>query len=97
MTTTMSNVIVNAAGSSTVAKINSVVIANTGSATITSNVEINRSNTGYAIASNISIPGYSTMVISGKDTAIYLEEGDVLRANVSANAAVLTSSYEIIS
>jgi hypothetical protein len=97
LTTVMSNVIVNSANSSTVAKVNSVVIANSGAATITANVEINRSSTGYAIASNLTIPAYSTMVVSGKDTAIYLEEGDILRGNVSANTAVLTSSYEIIS
>lgn len=97
LTTVMSNVVVNSSNSNTVAKINSVVIANTGSATITANVEINRTNTGYAVAGNLSIPAYSTMVVSGKDTAIYLEEGDLLRANVSANTAVLTSSYEIIS
>lgn len=98
VTSVMSNVIVNAVSSSTVAKINSIVIANYSASSITSNVDLYRSATSYLIAGNLLVPAYSTMVVSGKDTAIYLEEGDVLRANASANvAATLTSSYEIIS
>ena len=58
---------------------------------------INRSSTIYYIGGNVSIPAYSTLVVLAKDTSIYLEEGDVLQANVSANTTVnLTSSYELI-
>ena len=45
---------------------------------------------------NVSIPANSTMVVSGKDTAFYLEEGDGLRTTTS-NTAHVISSYEIIS
>ena len=98
VTTVTSNVLVNAVSSSTVVKINSVVLTNYGSNTVTGNVDFYRSSTSYPIAGNLLIPANSTMVVSGKDTAIYLEEGDVLRASANANVAVtLTSSYEVIS
>jgi hypothetical protein len=98
VTTVPSNVIVNTSNSSTVVKINSVVFTNYSGGSVVGWVDLYRSNTSYAIAGNITIPANSTMVVTGKDTAIYLEEGDVLRSNASANvAATLTSSYEIIS
>lgn len=98
VTTVLSNVIVNAVNSSTVVKINSIVIANRSTGTIVSNVDLYRDGESYTIAGAIAVPANSTMVITGKDTAIYLEEGDILRSNASANvAATLTSSYEIIS
>jgi hypothetical protein len=38
------------------------------------------------------------LVLLGKDTSFYLEEGDVIQANTSANASVtFAGSYEIIS
>lgn len=98
LTTATANVITNSSGSSTVDKLNSVVLANYSSSAVTSNVMINRSSTLYYIGGTVSIPANSTLVLVGKDTSLYLEEGDVLQANVSANSAVsITASYELIS
>ena len=95
--TNTSNIIVNSASSSTVDKINYISVANYTSSTVSTNVMINRSSTIYYLAGAITVPAYSTLVVSAKDTAIYLEEGDILQANVSANlSASITASYEII-
>ena len=45
---------------------------------------------------NVVVPANSTMIVSGKDTSFYLEEGDGLRVATSANTNVI-SSYEVIS
>jgi hypothetical protein len=94
----MSNVVVNAVNSSTVVKINSLVVANYSASTIGTYVDIYRSGAVLTLlAGNISIPAYSTMVVVAKDMAVYLEENDSIRANTTANsAAYITSSYEII-
>ena len=98
LTTVTSNVITNSSGSNTVDKLNDVILCNYSGSTVTANVMINRSATVYYIGGTVAIPANSTLILLGKDTSLYLEEGDVLQANVSANtSAYFTSSYEIIS
>lgn len=98
VTTVTSNVIVNAVGSNSVYKINTIMVANYSSSSVTSNVFLNRSGTPYYISGAITVPAYSTLVNSSKDSAFYIVEGDYIQASVSANnAAHLTISYEIIS
>ena len=98
LTTTTSNVITNAAASGTVIKLNDVMLTNRTTSNVYANVFVTRSSTDYFQLGNVAIPAQSTMVVVGKDTQFYLEEGDVLRCNVSANTAVtVTASYEIIS
>jgi hypothetical protein len=98
LTTVTGNVITNASGSSTVDKLNNILLSNYTGSPVTANIMINRSSTLYYLGGNVSIPGNSTLVLLGKDTSIYLEEGDVLQANVSANTSVsISASYEIIS
>ena len=85
------------AGSNTVVKLNDIILSNYTANSITANVMFNRSSTAYYIAGNISVPAFSSLVVIGKDSPIYLEESDVLQANVSAYASVhITSSYEVI-
>jgi hypothetical protein len=96
-TTTLSNVVINAAGSSTAVKINSMLIANYGATAVGAYVDVYRAGTGYLVAGNVSVPAYSTMVVVAKDAAIYLEEGDSIRANCNAaNTGTITCSYDII-
>jgi hypothetical protein len=98
LSTTMANVIINLASSSTVVKINDVILTNYGSSNIAANVLINRSSTNYWIGANIVVPGYSTLVLIGKDSFLYLEEGDLLQANTASNNSMTClSAYEIIS
>lgn len=98
LSTVTGNILTNASSSNTVDKINTVVLSNYTATTVTANVLINRNSVGYFLAGNVSIPANSTLALVGKDTPIYLEEGDVLQANVSANSSVsMTVSYELMS
>jgi hypothetical protein len=94
--TTPANVVSNAAGSNTLVKISTLTLANFSTTSITANAEIFRSGTSYYILSNISLPNNTSIAVSGKDTAFYLEEGDGLRIVSSANLSI-TAAYEIIS
>lgn len=98
LTTVTANVITNSSSSGTVDKLNSIVLSNYSSSAVSANVMINRSATVYYIGGTVSIPANSTLVLLGKDTSLYLEEGDVLQANVSANTSVsMSASYELMS
>lgn len=98
LTTVTSNVITNSSGSNTVDKLNNIVLSNYTSSAVTANVMINRSATTYYIGGTVSIPANSTLILLGKDTSLYLEEGDVLQANVSANTSIsISASYELMS
>lgn len=98
LTTVTSNVITNSSGSNTVDKLNNIVLSNYTSSAVTANVMINRSATTYYVGGTVSIPANSTLILLGKDTSLYLEEGDVLQANVSANTSVsISASYELMS
>lgn len=98
LTTATANVITNSSGSSTVVKVNTVSLANYTNALVYGSAFINRGATVFYLNANTAIPAYSTLMVTAKDNCFYLEEGDVLQANVSANSAVsISSSYEIIS
>ena len=98
LTTVSANLVANASGSNTLVKINQVTVSNTTGTAASVYLSILRSSVNYAIASNVSVPGASSLSVVGKDTMLYLEEGDALQANASANTTIqITSSYEIIS
>ena len=75
-------------------KINSIFVANidgTNSATVTLNffdTDSDGSGTERTnpIASTVDVPADSTLVVLGKDSPIYLEEGDKITGGASANA-----------
>jgi hypothetical protein len=101
VTTVLANVVSNPSNSDRVYKINNIQLSNYGVTTISANVIFNRSSSSpanYFIAGSISIPATSTLVVVAKDTSFYMEEGDVLQINASANSTVHgIVSYEIIS
>jgi hypothetical protein len=98
LSTATSNVITNSSGSNTVDKLNNVIVSNYTSTTVTANVMINRGSAVYYLGGNVVIPANSSLVLLAKDTSVYLEEGDVLQANVSTNtSSTIIASYEIIS
>jgi hypothetical protein len=97
-TTVWTSYISNSAASGQLYKVNFISFANNTSGSVNGSVDVYRSSTSYPIAANITVPANSTMVMSGKDTAIYLEEGDTIRLYSSANSSIyVSSSYEIIS
>jgi len=97
--TSATAIVENTAASGKVFKINSLTVANvdgTNAADIT--VDLYRSSTSYKVASTVSVPADSTLVVISKDTAIYLEEGDALRCLASATGDLQAiCSYEEIS
>jgi len=96
LSTVTSNVITNSSASSTVDKLNAIVLSNNTGTAVTANVMINRSSSVYYIGGNVAIPANSTLALLGKDTSVYLEEGDVLQANSSATVSII-ASYELMS
>ena len=98
LTTVMSNVIVNSTSSNTAAKIENVILANYSGSSVSANVVVNRSSVIYYLGGTVTVPANSTLVLLGKDTSIYLEEGDYLLANTSANTSItISAGYELIS
>ena len=91
--------------SNKVLKINSIICANvdgSSSADVTVNFFDTDSDGGGTdrtnpIASTVTVPADTTLIVWGKDSPIYLEEGDKITAGASANADLhLTVSYEEI-
>jgi hypothetical protein len=94
----MSNVVINSAGSGRLMKINTVTIANYNTSSVSANVEVFRDGVGYKINGNIVVPGQSMLMGLTKDSAIYLNEGDCLRANVGVNNSIhITTSFDVYS
>lgn len=98
LTTSSQSVVSNSANSNKVFKINSIIVANVdGSAAADVTVNYNNAGTNFAIASTISVPADSTLVVLDKASAIYLEENDSIQALASANGdLVIHISYEEI-
>lgn len=99
VTTTLTALVSNSASSNKVFKINSILVSNIdGSSAADITVSYGVSGSQIPIASTITVPNDSTLVVLSKDTAIYLEEGNSIWASASANGdLVITISYEEIS
>jgi hypothetical protein len=107
--TNLTSLVLNAASSGKVIKINSLTAANvdgTNAATIdvsyhpstTTAVGSTVSSTGYHIAKTVTVPADATLVVISKDTALYMEESSVLAIKASvANDIDFVVSYEEIS
>ena len=97
-TTVTTSLLANAGSSDKLYKINSIIVANvdgTNAAAVTISW-YNGSNDHY-IAKTISVPADSTLVLIGKDSPIYLEEGQSIRGGASANSDLSTLiCYEIL-
>lgn len=101
-TTNATLIVDNAAASGKVFKVNMIVVANvdgTNAAdiTISKYSEDNLGGTAYPIASTISVPADSTLIIVDKTTAIYLKEDESIGATAgTASDLVVTASWEEI-
>ena len=101
--TSATAILSNAASSNKVLNVNLLMITNidgSSAADITVNLypQDDIGGTGVAIASTISVPADSALVVLDKSTAIYLEEDKSLGGIASASSdLVATISYEEIS
>jgi hypothetical protein len=90
----------NPASSGKIFKINSIVVANvdgTSAADITINLysQDDLGGTGTALASTVSVPADSTLIVTDKSTGFYLLEDKSIGATASAaNDLVVTCSWE---
>lgn len=94
-----SNSSVITAASNKLIKINSIIVANVdGTNSVDIDVAVNlASDARFYLAKTVALPADSTLVVIGKDSPIYLEEGDELEARASAASdAELVVSYEIL-
>ena len=99
-TTLTTEVLANASSSNKVFKVNNILIANIdGSNAVDISVFITKSGgSPIAIASTISVPADSSLVVIDKNSALYLEEGDNIEAGAgAASDAVITINYEELS
>jgi len=100
-TTSATSLVSNAAASSKVYKIDSIVVANTSAsaANITINVYSAAAlgGTAFPIASTISVPAYASLIVTDKTTSFYLLEDKSIGATAgTATALVVTASWEEI-
>lgn len=96
--TVTTNNVVNPAGSGSLYKINNVIASNINSVSASVTLEINNNGSNNYIARNMVVPALTTLVIVGKDTAIYLLENSSLQVTASANVCIHTvASWEQIS
>jgi hypothetical protein len=99
VSTVATAIVTNNAASNKVYKINTLLISNidgTNPADITA--ELVRGGAPYDLAATITVPADASLVIISKDTSIYLEEGDSIRLQASANGDLQAiCSYEEIS
>jgi hypothetical protein len=87
----------NAADSNTSIRINSLFVANIGGQTATFTVSFVRSSVTTRIARVVPCEVGNSVVVIGKDTSIYLEEGDSLTIQGSFNGILqAVISYDII-
>ena len=81
-----------------VLKINSIIVANvdgTNNADASVTFYDSSAAVGYRLASTVTVPADSTLVVLGKDSPIYLEESDEIRAGASASGDLeIVISYE---
>jgi len=103
LTTTNATAIVdNPAASGKVFKVNMIVVANVDGAnaadiTVSKYSEDDIGGTAFPIASTISVPADSTLIIVDKTTAIYLKEDESIGATAgTASDLVVTASWEEI-
>lgn len=99
---TAASLVVNAASSGKIIKINSLIIANidgTNSADITVTLRNAAGGTTYStLANTVAVPADATLIVISKDTSIYLEEDMSLYVLASAAGDLsATCSYEEIS
>ncbi len=84
-----------------VLKINSIIVSNvdgTNNADVSVTFYDSSAVAGYRIASTVTVPADSTLVVLGKDSPIYLEESDEIRAGASAVSDLeIIISYEELS
>ena len=95
-TTTTTSLLANSASSGKVYKINSIIVSNVdGSSSADATISFYNGSTDFRLASTVSVPADSTLIVLGKDSPIYLEENHSIRGGASSNRDLeVIISYE---
>ena len=98
-TTLTTTLLSNSSSSGKVFKINTIIVSNvdaTNSAAVT--IDYYNGSTGFKIANTIDVPADSTLVLTDKNSVIYLMEDNAIRGGASAASDLdVLISYEEIS
>jgi len=100
VSTTTTNVVSNPTSSGEIYKVNALTIANinTTPASVNITVEYNNAGANTYLARNVVVPANSSLVVIGKDTAMYLLENTSLQLTAGSNSSLSALvSYEQIS
>ena len=84
-TTLTTALLANGLNSGKLLKVNSIIVANkdgTSAANVT--ISFHNGSTDYYLASTVTVPADSTLIVLGKDAPIYLEENQTIRGGASA-------------
>lgn len=98
---TLVQLLSNAAASNQLYKVNAIYVCNTDNATaypitVATYSAAALGGTGYPIASTLSVPPNSTVVVVDKDANMYVNEDRSIGITAgTANKLVVTASYEI--
>lgn len=97
-TTYTTAIVSNSASSGKVYKVNSITVANKGSSDTTTRVAYYDGSNDRFIAYNVSVPQGTVLIVTDKNSAFYILEGDSVRAGAAANSLLdIVVSYEEIS
>ena len=103
LTTSNAIILANGSTSGNVLKINTVIVPNVdgalaADATIEYNTAAAGNGTPYRLASTISVPPDSSLIVIDKSTSLYLEENTSIKgfASAASNLQVIVS-YEVLS
>ncbi len=98
ITTANTTILVNTVSSGKVFKVNSILGSNIlASSAATISIQVNNTTADESIATNISIPAASTLVVIDKNSSFYLTEGYSIKGSSATNTSIdLLISYEEI-
>lgn len=94
--TAVTSITSNSAGSNKVLKVNTLIVSNAdGGLDVDINVNLARGTNSYIVAKTVTVPADSSLVVLGRETPVYLNEGDSLTLSASASSAAhAVCSYE---
>ena len=98
VSTTPTTITANSSGSGKIYKVNCLFLSNTsGTADVDVSVNLVRGTNSFVIAKTISVPADASLVALGRETPVYLKEGDSLSVFASSGNANAICSYEELS
>ena len=96
-TTYTTALVTNSAASSIVYKINSIVITNIAGTDTTFRISFYDGSNDRFLAYNVTCPANTVVIVTDKNSSLYLEEGDSIRGGAAAASRLdYVISYETI-